>query len=262
MNCFKSKIPKWNGDYIEKDGITIPNTGINGSGQGLKKGTENRWYQNLKAENIIPSLHPIEEYAHEYKHQHKPWYMLTKNELKEIWKNRQMQPKKGKDYFDWIVEEKITKWERKHPKPSDDLFKEEFMLNWNKEREEELTRIRDVVVSQYDKTTRLVLIGRYKVDEGKYEEKQLGEVKDFNLQFEKTNKPHHLELAPEKSKTIKEARKKTNQEFKRNSSLVCTRLENKEQTKARVFTETYSTPLYPWQRPGWTKRWTKHGICA
>ena len=227
MNRFKSKIP----EKIKA------NEDMNAD----------KWYQNLKAENIIPTLHPIEEYAHEYKHQHKPWYMLTKNELKEIWKNRQIQPKKGKDYFDWIVEEKIAKWERKHPKPSDDLFKEEFMLNWNKEREEELTRIRDVVISQYDKTTRLVLIGRYEVDKDKYEEKQLGEVKDFNLQFEKTEEV--IKLNPGISQTIKNAQMKTNREFKRSPNLICTSIINREGTKKRILIPS-------------TKVWTKRGICA
>ena len=233
MNRFKSKIPekkKANEDM-----------------------TADKWYQNLKAENIIPSLHPIEEYASEYKHQHKPWYMLTKNELKEIWKNRQIQPKKGKDYFDWIVEEKIAKWERKHPKPSDDLFKEEFMLNWNKEREEELTRIRDVVISQYDKTTRLNLMGRYQLSDGrwntesKYVDKKITEIRDENLEFEKTEEV--IKLNPGISQTIKNAQMKTNREFKRSPNLICTSIINREGTKKRILIPS-------------TKVWTKHGICA
>ena len=63
---------------------------------------------------------------------------------KKLWKNLD-KAAKMKAYED----EKMKKWEKKHPKPcpDDDLFKDEFVPLWEKEREEALIRIRDFVVS-------------------------------------------------------------------------------------------------------------------
>lgn len=54
---------------------------------------------------------------------------------------------------EWLVNHKIAKWEKRHPKPveDDDLFKEEFLVKWNTDREQELSRIRAFVSSRYDK---------------------------------------------------------------------------------------------------------------
>lgn len=226
MNRFKSKIPK---NVKANENLTA-----------------NRWYSDMKAENVVPTLHPIEKYGKRFATKQQ-WFFLTKEEIKQIWKNRSIRPKKGKEYFDWIVEEKIAKWERKHPKPQDDLFKEEFMLTWNKEREEELTRIRDVVISQYDKTTRLEMTGRYKKDDTHFEEKRLDDIPDSGLEFKKSEKV--VKLTPETSKTIKMAQLKTDSEFKRNPNLVCTSITNKEGTKKRILIPS-------------TKVWTKYGVCA
>ena len=232
MNRFKSKIPK---NVKANENLTA-----------------NRWYSDMKAENVVPTLHPIEKYGKRFATKQQ-WFFLTKEETKQIWKNRSIRPKKGKEYFDWIIEEKIAKWERKHPKPQDDLFKEEFMLTWNKEREEELTRIRDVVISQYDKSTRLKITGRYQLSEGKwnteskYEDKKIAEIKDDKLEFEKTEEV--IKLNPGTSQTIKNAQIITNREFKRSPNLICTHITNKEGTKKRILIPS-------------TKVWTKYGVCA
>lgn len=54
---------------------------------------------------------------------------------------------------EWLVNHKIAKWEKRHPRPvkDDDLFKEEFLVKWNTDREQELSRIRAFVSSRYDK---------------------------------------------------------------------------------------------------------------
>ena len=121
------------------------------------------------------------------------------------------------------------------------------MLNWNKEREEELTRIRDVVISQYDKTTRLEMTGRYKKDDTHFEEKRLDDIPDSGLEFKKSEKV--VKLTPEISRTIKNAQLKTDREFKRNPNLICTSITNKEGTKKRILIPS-------------TKVWTRYGICA
>jgi uncharacterized protein YnzC (UPF0291/DUF896 family) len=68
-------------------------------------------------------------------------------------------PKKlGKAWFmEQVVQHKIAKWEKKNPcpvKPNQnppDMFEEEYVIPWKARREVELERIRDFVVSVYDK---------------------------------------------------------------------------------------------------------------
>ena len=73
-------------------------------------------------------------------------------------------------------DEKMKKWERKHPKPcpDDDLFKDEMIPAWEAEKEQALIRIRDFVVSMFDK---LPLTGRFKMSEKNavYQEKKIAD---------------------------------------------------------------------------------------
>ena len=52
-------------------------------------------------------------------------------------------------YMEKLVQHKLFKWERKHPKPDDELFND--VEQWKQERETALERFRDFVVSIYDK---------------------------------------------------------------------------------------------------------------
>jgi len=67
---------------------------------------------------------------------------------KSLWKNLGSAAK-----MELYTQDKLKKWEKKHPKPcpNDDLFKDEFIPQWEHEREEALIRIRDFVVSMFDK---------------------------------------------------------------------------------------------------------------
>ena len=62
---------------------------------------------------------------------------------------------------EWLVNHKIAKWEKRHPKPvkDDDLFKEEFLVKWNTDRQQELSRIRTFVSSLYGKKKAKTLLG-------------------------------------------------------------------------------------------------------
>jgi len=141
---------------------------------------------------------------------------------KSLWKNLG-KAAKMKAYED----EKMKKWERKHPKPcpTDDLFKEEFIPMWEKEREEALIHIRDFVVSMFDK---LPLTGRYKEGENKFTEKPVAELKDVN------GEGHRVNELDSKSKLLDKAQKVTNKEKAKNAKLVATNLKDHKRKKGRV----------------------------
>ena len=141
---------------------------------------------------------------------------------KKLWKNLS-KADKMKAYEN----EKMKKWERKHPKPcpTDDLFKDEFIPIWEKEREEALNRIRDFVVSMFDK---LPLTGRYKESDNKFTEKPVAELKD------KTGEGHRVNELDSKSKLLDKAQKATNEEKRKNAKLVATNLKDHKRQKGRV----------------------------
>ena len=62
---------------------------------------------------------------------------------------------------EWLINHKIAKWEKRHTKPveDDDLFKEEFLVKWNTDREQEHSRIRTFVSSLYGKKKAKTLLG-------------------------------------------------------------------------------------------------------
>lgn len=146
-----------------------------------------------------------------------------RNYQKKLWKNLG-KAAKMKAYED----EKIKKWDRKHPKPcpTDDLFKDEFIPAWEKEREQAIERIRDFVVSMFDK---LPLTGRYKESDNKFTEKPVTEIKD------KTGEGHNInDLDPKKSKLLDKAQKVTDKEKAKNSKLVATNLKDHKRKRGRI----------------------------
>jgi len=154
-----------------------------------------------------------------YKSQHKD----DNDYQKSLWKNLG-KAAKMKAYED----EKVAKWERKHPKPcpDDDLFKDEMIPAWEYEREQAVERIRDLVVSMFDK---LPLTGRYKEGDNKFTEKPVAELKDKDGEGHKVN-----DLDPEKSKLLDKAQKVTNKEKARNAKLVATNLKDHKRKKGRI----------------------------
>ena len=132
-----------------------------------------------------------------------------------------------------ITEElKIKKWEKRHPRPvpenadQKDIFENQFVPEREALREKELQRIRDFVVSVYDK---LKLTGRFKKSEDKFEEKQVAELKDNRQEGNEIN-----ELDPKKSKLLKKAQKVTNKIAKKDKKLVCTNLKDHKGKKGRI----------------------------
>ena len=141
---------------------------------------------------------------------------------KKMWKNLG-KAAKMKAYEN----EKVKKWERKHPKPckDDDLFKDEMIPAWEREREQAIERIRDVVVSMFDK---LPLTGRYKESDNKFTKKLVAELKDVN------GEGHRVNELDEKSKLLRKAQKATDKEKVKNSKLVATNLKDHKRQKGRI----------------------------
>ena len=133
---------------------------------------------------------------------------------KSLWKNL---PQAAK--WEAYAQDKLKKWEKKHPKPcpDDDLFKDEMIPAWEAEKEQALIHFRDFVVSMFDK---LPLSGRFKMNEktATYQEKQIAELKDINGEGHKVN-----ELKGD-SKLLKKAQEITDKTHAKHANLVCANL--------------------------------------
>ena len=186
--------------------------------KNLRKRTRGtKWVRNKTEENSFKVDFCVPE-----KYNYKSEFPDAHAHEKMLWKNLG-KAAKMKAYED----EKMKKWERKHPKPcpTDDLFKDEYIPLWEKEREEALTRIRDFVVSMFDK---LPLTGRYKTGEHKFEEKQIAEIKDINGEGHKVN-----ELKKD-SKLLKHAQKKVNEASAKSEKFVAGNLRDHKRKKGRI----------------------------
>lgn len=130
------------------------------------------------------------------------------------------------EYCEKLVEHKLTKWERKNPKPAD-MFVED-VEKWNQERENAKQRIRDFVVSVYDP---LLLTGRFVVGKepsATYQEEKIADVKDIN------GEGHKVNALPKSSKLIKKAQKIVDETKHKRNNLVCGNLKDHKRQKGRI----------------------------
>ena len=144
---------------------------------------------------------------------------------KKLWKNLGKAAK-----MEAYTQDKLKKWEKKHPKPcpDDDLFKDEFIPQWEHEREEALIRIRDFVVSMFDK---LPLTGRFKVSEtgtSQYQEKKIAELKDIN------GDGHRVNELDKNSKLLKKAQETVDKVHAKRTNLVAGNLKDHKRQKGRM----------------------------
>ena len=144
---------------------------------------------------------------------------------KKLWKNLGKAAK-----MELYTQDKLKKWIKKHPKPcpDDDLFKDELIPAWEAEKEQALIRIRDFVVSMFDK---LPLTGRYEISESgtvQYQEKQIAELKDIN------GDGHRVNELDKNSKLLKKAQKITNEAKALNKKLVASNLKDHKRKKGRM----------------------------
>lgn len=152
-------------------------------------------------------------------------YPNTQDYQKKLWKNLGEAAK-----MELYVQDKLKKWEKKHPKPcpSDDLFKDEFIPAWEKDREEALIRIRDFVVSMFDK---LPLTGRFKISEkgtAQYQEEKIAELKDIN------GDGHRVNELDKNSKLLKKAQETVDKVHAKRTNLVAGNLKDHKRHKGRM----------------------------
>ena len=141
---------------------------------------------------------------------------------KSLWKNIGKAAK-----MEAYAQDKLKKWEKKHPKPcpDDDLFKDEMIPAWEAEREQALIHFRDFVVSMFDK---LQLSGRFKQSDSKYVEKPVAEIKDIN------GDGHRVNELDKDSKLLKKAQEITDKTHAKHANLVSTNLKDHKRKNGRI----------------------------
>lgn len=85
-------------------------------------------------------------------------------------------------YIKRLENHKMEKWVKRHPKPTDtqlkqDLFPELMNVEWNTREHNARMFIRNQLIGKYSKDM-LPVFGRFEIEDGKYEERLLGYVKD------------------------------------------------------------------------------------
>lgn len=195
-----------------------------------------------------------------FKRRKTPWYMLTsgkcynyeerkesfgncvkpyrvKSEIAIINENRKkkrMVEIVSAKYMEEYAQHKLAKWETKwlikNPKPPRDLFEKEYLESWNnqyqKEKEQALERIRDFVISIYDK---LELTGRFRVSENKFVEEKIASLKDKNMEGHRIN-----ELDSKKSKLMNMAKAITNEVYSKRHNLVVVNIKDHQRKRGRL----------------------------
>jgi hypothetical protein len=123
-----------------------------------------------------------------------------------------------------LVKHKTAKWEKKNPKPQQDLF--DKVEDWEQRRFLAEQRIRDFVVSMYDK---LPLIGRFKMSDGKFKEEKIADIEDINGEGHKVNELHH-----DSSKLLQKVQQVTDTIHAKRGNLVATNLKDHKRQKGRI----------------------------
>lgn len=190
-------------------GWNIPKEGYPQVKSMMKKHV--KWIYNKETHKtdkvVVPSTFPTKKYV---------------EIQKKLWKNLGQAAK-----MELYVQDKLKKWEKKHPKPcpDDDLFKDEMIPAWEAEKEQALIHIRDFVVSMFDK---LPLVGRFKTGTAVYQEKQIAELKDVN------GEGHRVNSLDKNSKLLKKAQKVTNKIHAKHANLVCSNLGDHKRKHGRI----------------------------
>ena len=220
----------------------------------------NNWYK--KQRDAVKEIIRVNTYSKtntagkfKYKGKRKPWYMLDSrktyhyetrkknfgdhtdffripSEAAEIYNRTIFRPKGRAWFMEEMVKHKTAKWEKKNPCPvkkdnnPPDIFEQEYVAPWKEKRDLAIERIRDFVVSIYDK---LPLTGRFQKSDNEYIEEQVAELKDIHAEGNRIN-----QLDPEKSPLIKQAQKVTNKVKAKRTNLVCTNLKDHKRQKGRI----------------------------
>ena len=136
-------------------------------------------------------------------------------------------PKMNKQqYMEKLVQHKLAKWEKKNPKPQQDLF--DKVEDWEQRRFLVEQRFRDFVVSVYDPLT---LTGRFVISKSgsaTYQEKKIAEIKDIN------GEGHMINHLPKDSKLMKRVQKVTNNAKKAHPKLIACNIKDHKKQHGRI----------------------------
>lgn len=207
----------------------------NGNGKsGFKK--MDSWYKDLRkerkeylAKNFPPKrITTLNGHTKTIKSK-RPWYMLQKGE------NIHVEPKKHGSawYLEALAQHKLARWEKSNPRPipidnkQKDLFEEQYIPQWEAAREKALERIRDFVVSVYDK---LNVVGN-KVDHksGKMVGNVVAKIKDIDQKGHNVLYPNLKRSDP----LYKEALNVAEKAMEKDSKIVDCDLQNHKKNQKR-----------------------------
>lgn len=161
----------------------------------------------------------------------KPWYVLLKRDSIAIESSRKVKKINHTELMEGYVQHKLKKWEAKNPCPveKDDLFYEQQYPEWAAKRQKAEEYLRDVVINKY--TNKLSLVGRFEIDDNKYEELEVAKIAD---KFSETVKAGGVNNLPVESKVMRKAQYMTNITKKRHPKCVCTNLRDHKKQRGRI----------------------------
>ena len=223
-----------NGEYIG-----VANEAISASGNGIipDKGFitayQTRKYEWLKDFNKhhgttseFCKKHGIKGFK-----RNKPLYVLLKRDSVAIESSKKVKKLNHTELMEGYVQHKLQKWEQKHPCPvkKDDLFYSQQYPIWEQEKQSAEERLRDLVINKY--TNKLSLIGRFEIDDNKYEELEVAKITD---KFSETVKAGGVNNLSAESKVMRKAQHMTNITKKKHPKCVCTNLRDHKKQRGRI----------------------------
>lgn len=205
---------------------TIPDKGFITAYQTRKHEWLKEFNKHLNATSEFCKKHSIKGIKRK-----KPWYLLLKRDSIKIESSRKDKKINHTELMEGYVQHKLKKWEAKNPCPveKDDLFYEQQYPEWAAKRQKAEEYLRDVVINKY--TNKLSLIGRFEIDDNKYEELEVAKIAD---KFSETIKAGGVNNLSVESKVMRKAQHMTNITKKRHPKCVCTNLRDHKKQRGRI----------------------------
>ena len=205
---------------------TIPDKGFITAYQTRKHEWLKEFNKHLNATSEFCKKHGIKGIKRK-----KPWYLLLKRDSIAIESSRKVKKINHTELMEGYVQHKLKKWEAKNPCPveKDDLFYEQQYPEWAAKRQKAEEYLRDVVINKY--TNKLSLIGRFEIDDNKYEELEVAKIAD---KFSETVKAGGVNNLSVESKVMRKAQHMTNITKKRHPKCVCTNLRDHKRQRGRI----------------------------
>lgn len=161
----------------------------------------------------------------------RPWYVLLKRDSVTTESSKKVKKLNHTELMEGYVQHKLKKWEAKNPCPveKDDLFYEQQYPEWAVKRQKAEEYLRDVVINKY--ANKLSLVGRFEIDDNKYEEFEVAKITDKFGEIAKAGGVNNLSV---ESKVMRKAQYMTNITKKRHPKCVCTNLRDYKKQRGRI----------------------------